>query len=169
MSELEFLHLIQNIHTPFLDGFMVLVSTLGNTGMVWIATAAVLLISKRTRRCGVLMLVSMLICFIFGNIFLKNAVGRARPCWIDQSVPMLIAIPGDYSFPSGHTMHSFAAAFILWFHNRRAGTAALFLAGLIAFSRMYLFVHYPTDILAGFCIGTAVAMIVYKIDLRSRT
>lgn len=162
MSELELLHLIQNIHTPFFDGLMVLITTLGNAGMVWLVTAAALLFTKKTRRCGLLMLVSMFLCLIVGNVFLKNAVGRARPCWIDNTVPLLIAAPSDYSFPSGHAMHSFTAAFMLWFHNRKVGSAALFLAGLIAFSRLYLFVHYPTDVLAGFCIGTLVATAVYK-------
>ena len=170
MSELELLHLIQNIHMPFLDEFMVFVSALGNHGMVWIAIAVVFLFGKKTRRCGLLMLISMLICLALGNGFLKNAIGRARPCWVDDTVQMLIAVPQDYSFPSGHTMHGFTAAVMIWLHNKKVGAAALVLAGVIAFSRLYLFVHYPTDVLAGFCIGTAVAMLVYKGEriLRSR-
>ena len=162
MSELQILHAIQTLHNPLLDGIMVLVSSLGNMGMVWVAISLLLLFRKKTRECGVMMLFSMLLCLILGNGVLKNAIGRSRPCWIDSSVRLLIDMPKDYSFPSGHTMHGFTAALMIWFYNRRVGAAALILAGLIAFSRLYLFVHYPTDILAGFCIGTAMAMLLYR-------
>lgn len=166
MSELEFLHMLQNLHTPFLDGLMILLSALGNGGIVWIAIAALLLWKKKTRLCGMMMLGSMLLCFLVGNIALKNIICRPRPCWIDSTVQMLIDIPSDYSFPSGHTMHGFAAALTIWLYHRRAGIAGLCLAAAIAFSRMYLFVHYPTDILAGFCIGTASAMAVFALTRR---
>ncbi|MBO5293184.1 MAG: phosphatase PAP2 family protein [Lachnospiraceae bacterium] len=164
MSELEILHAIQNLHTVFLDHLMTLVSALGDHGILWVAIALLLLFSKKTRRCGILMAVSMLICLILGNGILKNTIYRARPCWVDDTVQMLVNIPTDYSFPSGHTMHGFAAATVIWLHDRRAGAAALVLAAVIAFSRLYLFVHYPTDVLAGFCIGTLTAILVVRID-----
>lgn len=158
--ELELLHVIQNLHTPFLDSVMVFLSKLGDHGMVWVAIAVLLLAGRKTRSCGIRMLVSMLVCLLVGNVFLKNWICRARPCWVDQSVKMLVDIPRDYSFPSGHTMHGFAAAVVLWFYDRKMGWIALALAAAIAFSRLYLFVHYPTDVLAGFCIGTITAMLV---------
>ena len=82
---------------------------------------------------------------------------------------MLIAVPQDYSFPSGHTMASFAAATVLWHWNRKAGLATYLLAGMIAFSRLYLFVHFPTDVFAGIAIGSIVAIIVnYIMKLHKR-
>lgn len=161
--DFEILYRIQEMHTAFLNPLMVAVSALGNNGIVWILTAAVLLFFKKTRKCGMLMLISMAVCFIVGNLGIKNLVQRPRPCQIDPSVSLLIPVPGEYSFPSGHTLHGFAAAVTVFLHNKKAGIAALLLAALIAFSRMYLFVHFPTDILGGMILGSAVALIVYGI------
>lgn len=161
--EFEILYAIQNLHTQLLDLIMITVSKIGNVGMVWIAMALALMLSAKSRRCGFLMLVSMAICLLFGNVFLKNLIARERPCWIDLSVPLLIPNPTDYSFPSGHTMHGFAAATVVFLHNRRAGILALCLAALIAFSRLYLFVHFPSDIVGGMIIGILVALLVCRL------
>lgn len=161
--EFEILYAIQNLHTQLLDLIMITVSKIGNVGMVWIAMALALMLSAKSRRCGFLMLVSMAICLLFGNVFLKNLIARERPCWIDSSVPLLIPNPTDYSFPSGHTMHGFAAATVVFLHNRRAGILALCLAALIAFSRLYLFVHFPSDIVGGMIIGILVALLVCRL------
>ena len=99
------------------------------------------------------MAVALLRFGIFGNVIMKNVFARSRPCWIDDSVKMLIKIPKDYSFPSGHTSVSFAGAFAIFLYYKKAGIAAFVLASLIAFSRLYLFVHYPTDVAAGVLIG----------------
>ena len=159
--EFEILYAIQKLHTPFGDWFMPMVSSLGNVGIFWIMLSAAFLAFKKTRKCGVLILFSMLLCFIAGNMFLKNWVARPRPCWLEPSVPLLIPMPEDFSFPSGHTMHGFAAATAIFLHFRKAGVMAFILAAVIAFSRMYLFVHFPTDILAGLIIGTGIALLVY--------
>lgn len=161
--EFEILYAIQNLHTQLLDLIMITVSKIGNVGMVWIAMALALMLSAKSRRCGFLMLVSMAICLLLGNVFLKNLIARERPCWIDLSVPLLIPNPTDYSFPSGHTMHGFAAATVVFLHNRRAGIPALCLAALIAFSRLYLFVHFPSDIVGGMIIGILVALLVCRL------
>lgn len=161
--EFEILYAIQNLHTQLLDLIMITVSKIGNVGMVWIAMALALMLSAKSRRCGFLMLVSMAICLLLGNVFLKNLIARERPCWIDLSVPLLIPNPTDYSFPSGHTMHGFAAATVVFLHNRRAGIPALCLAALIAFSRLYLFVHFPSDIAGGMIIGILVALLVCRL------
>ena len=162
MTELDILHSIQNMHTPLFDAVMPFISSLGNVGLIWIVISIVLLFGRRTRQCGVMILISMFLCLLFGNGFLKNAICRERPCWIDSTVKLLIAVPKDYSFPSGHTMHGFAAATIIYLHHKRAGMLALVLAALIAFSRIYLFVHYQTDILGGLCIGVLMSLFVYK-------
>lgn len=161
--EFQILYAIQELHNAFLNPVMIGVSALGNGGLVWILGAIVLLFFKKTRRCGILMLVSMAVCFVVGNMCIKNLVQRPRPCQIDTTVPLLIPVPSEYSFPSGHTLHGFTAATIIFLHNRKAGIAALLLAAVIAFSRMYLFVHFPTDILGGLILGVLAAVLVYYV------
>ena len=160
--ELSILHAIQQIHTAWLDAVMIFITHLGDGGIFWIATGIVMLFFKKTRRCGILVLLSMAICYLMGNIALKNMIARPRPFVADPAVLMKIAEPGEFSFPSGHTLHSFTAATVIFLHYRKAGTAALVLAGLIAFSRLYLFVHYPTDILGGMVIGISVAVLIVR-------
>lgn len=161
--ELSILHAIQNIHTPWLDPVMIFVSFLGNGGLFWIALSVVLVCFKKTRRCGILMMIAMAVCFVAGNLVLKNLVARPRPFVADPSVILKVPMPGEYSFPSGHTMNGFSAAMVIFLHDRKAGGAALCFAALIAFSRMYLFVHFPTDILGGFIIGIAAALLSVKV------
>lgn len=161
--EFEILYQLQEMHNAFLDPLMIGVTTLGDGGLIWILIAVILLFFKKTRNCGILMLLSMAVCFIAGNLCIKNLVHRPRPFQLDASVTLLIPAPGEYSFPSGHTMHGFTAATIVFLHNRKAGIAALLFAAVIAFSRMYLFVHFPTDILGGLLIGVTAAVIVYSI------
>lgn len=166
--EFEILYAIQRLHSDFLNPVMIGVSALGNGGIFWIIMAVVLLLFKKTRKCGLLMLLSMAVCYLLGNMLLKNLIQRPRPCQLDPSVALLIPMPGEYSFPSGHTLHGFTAATIIFLHNRKAGIAALLLSAVIAFSRMYLFVHFPTDILGGMALGIAVAVIVYRVAERCR-
>ena len=115
------------------------------------------------------MLLTMLVCLIFGNGVIKNLVARPRPFQaFDGEIVLLIPPPGEYSFPSGHTLHSFAAAVTIFLHNKKAGAAALLLAALIAFSRLYFFVHFPTDVLAGMVLGTLAALLVYALAKKVR-
>lgn len=151
--EMEFLHAIQAMHTAWLTPLMILVSTLGNAGLIWILTGIVMLIPKKTRQCGITMLIAMAFSFLLGNIILKNLIARARPFMLDETVKLLIPQPGEFSFPSGHTLNSFTAATVIFLHFRKPGIGALIFAGLIAFSRMYLFVHFPTDIIGGLILG----------------
>lgn len=164
--EFEILYAIQRMHRDWLDALMVFVSTLGNGGMIWILTGVAMLLFKRSRKCGFLLLISMAVSFLLGNLAIKNLVQRARPCNIDGTVPLLIPHPSEYSFPSGHTLHSFTAATMIFLHNKKAGALAFLLASLIAFSRMYLFVHFPTDILGGMILGALTAAAVFYLSLR---
>ena len=161
--ELQILHMLQELHTDWLDPVMIFVSALGNGGLIWIALSIVLAIPKRTRACGLTMIGAMLLSYLLGNLFLKNVIARPRPFMEDGSVTLLIPKPGEYSFPSGHTLNSVTAATVIFIYFKKAGIGALILAGLIAFSRMYLFVHYPTDILGGIILGIMDAMLAYKI------
>ena len=136
---------------PFLDFLMPKITALGNGGAIWLLAAGCLLCTKKYRRQGVLLLGGLAVGVLVGNVALKNLIARSRPCWLDDSVFMLISMPTDYSFPSGHTLASAIGATVLTKTNRRFGWAAIPLAAIIAFSRLYLFVHFPSDILAGGC------------------
>ena len=155
--EFDFLYALQGIRTPFLDRIMALLSTLGNAGILWIVTGVVLCISKKYRRGGMQMLSAELLSFI-GNLIIKTLVNRLRPCQIDETVSLIVMIPFDSSFPSGHTLNGITAAVTLIFVDKRIGIPALVLAILIAFSRMYNFMHFPTDVLAGALLGVVSAV-----------
>lgn len=145
---------------PLLDFLMPRITALGNGGLVWLAAAGGLLCTRKYRRQGIYLLAGLAAGVLVGNVFLKHLVARARPCWLDPGVSLLVPVPQDYSFPSGHTLSSFVGAAILTRTDRRFGYAAIPLAVLIGFSRLYLYVHFPSDVLAGAvlggCIGAAV-------------
>lgn len=106
------------------------------------------------------MLSAELLSFIVGNLIIKNMVDRLRPCQIDETVSLIVKIPFDSSFPSGHTLNGITAAVTLMLIDKRMGIPALVLAILIAFSRMYNFMHFPTDVLAGAVLGVVSAVFV---------
>lgn len=152
--EFEILNYLQHLRTPFGDVFMPFVSSLGNAGIIWILLAIVLLLIPKTRKAGWLVFIALLFDVVYCNLILKNVFHRTRPYDINTAVQLLIAKPIDFSFPSGHTAASFAAVTALFFtKNKKMWIPALVLACLIAFSRMYLYVHFPTDILGGVAIG----------------
>lgn len=159
--EFEILHAIQGLRSEFLDQIMIFVTKLGDEGIFWIALGLVLAIIPKTRKCGLCVLGAMALTFVLGNLILKNLVARPRPFTVDDSVALIIPQPGEFSFPSGHTMNGFAAATTIFMYYRKAGIATLLLAATIAFSRMYLFVHYPTDILGGIIVGVFDAWVIY--------
>ena len=159
--EFEILYAINNLHNPILDKIMIAITSLGNAGLFWIGLGIFLSCIKKTRKCGILMLISMLLGLIVGNGILKNVIARQRPCWIDTNIPLLIPNPHDYSFPSGHTLASFEAVTMIYLHNKKWGAISLILAVLIAFSRLYLFVHFPTDIIGGIVLGVIISLSVY--------
>ena len=164
--EFDFLYFLQELHQPLLDKIMVALTTLGDAGIFWILLAAVMLCTKKYRRCGICMAVSLILMLITGNVILKHLFMRDRPCWIDPSVQLLVAVPKDYSFPSGHTFASFASAVTILLHHKKEGIAALVLAVLISFSRLYVFVHFPTDVLTSVVLGTGVALLVWFLETR---
>jgi len=144
----------------FLDYVMPFITKLGNAGMIWIVIALAFLNSEKYRTYGFMLGISLLACLLIGNLTLKPLVERTRPCDINTVIQLLIARPTDFSFPSGHTMSSFAAACVVFQANSNMGIAAFVLASLIAFSRLYLYVHYPSDILAGMIIGVLISVAV---------
>ncbi len=137
----------------FGDAVMPYITRLGNMGFIWILIIIVLLFFKKTRRCGVIAAGSLLLSLFLGEYGLKFIFHRQRPFYSLPEVLLLIPKPLGYSFPSGHAASSFAAASAIFYCNRKAGAVALFLAVLIAFSRVYLYVHYPSDALGGALLG----------------
>ena len=128
--DFQILHAIQRIFScSVLDFLMPKITALGNGGILWILLAILLLILPKTRKNGIQLGVGCVGCGLIGNLFLKNVIARNRPCWIEDHT-MLIAMPTDFSFPSGHTMVSFAAATVLWHWNRKVGIAAYLLAAV---------------------------------------
>ncbi len=170
--DFSILYALQYLHNAVLDPIMVGITSLGNAGWFWIVLTAIFLAVPKYRKCGVRMAIALILDLILCNLILKPLAARPRPCWIDEQVKMLVSAPKDYSFPSGHSAASFAAAVSIFILHKKAGIAALILAGLIAFSRLYLFVHFPTDVFAGIAVGFICAFLAVKIQngflLRSR-
>lgn len=148
----------ENLHCPFLDKVMVPISALGDGGILWIAIALLLLIFPKTRKTGIAMGFALLMGLIVCNGILKPLIHRPRPydyqlLHYGKQIRLLIPPLSDGSFPSGHTIASFEAATALVLFRKRLGIPALVMASFIAFSRLYLYVHYPTDVLFSVVLG----------------
>lgn len=160
------LHGIQDsLRCGFLDFVMPKITTLGNGGAIWIILAVCLMISHKYRKYGFVMISALAVGALIGNVCIKPLVARARPCWI-ESVSLLIQNPRDYSFPSGHTLSSVIGAVVLTAANRKFGWFAIPLAALIAFSRLYLYVHFPSDVLTAAVMGVIIGVAVVKLANR---
>ena len=161
LSILEFIQ--KNIRCDFLDAIVPPITHLAEKGIFWIAVALILICFKKTRKTGFMVGAALLIGLALGNGVLKNVVGRIRPYDLDGSLlteaDLLVSGLSDFSFPSGHTLASFEAATVLLIRDKRMGIPALVLAILIALTRLYLYVHYPTDVIAGAIFGIAFAVL----------
>lgn len=149
-----------HLTADWLTPVMRFITSLGDGGIFWILLALAFLCFKKTRRFGAAMAISLIISTIITNLTLKPLINRPRPYelrtieGLDTSL-----LPGDASFPSGHTTVSFSGAFALFWQNKKAGAPALALAALIAFSRLYFYLHHPTDILGGILVGLAASLL----------
>ena len=149
--EIEILSMLQKIRTPLLDIFMSNITKLGNAGIVWILLTIVLLLIPKTRKSGLILAAALIVDLILCNGILKPLIARIRPFDVN-------------SFPSGHTAASFTAVMALYLAGeKKLWKIALVLAVLIAFSRLYLYVHYPTDVLGGIITGAIAGYIGYKL------
>ena len=151
----------QNLRCGFLDSVTAFLSVVFNAGIAWFVICAVLAFFRKSRYASVVMLCAVLLAFLIGELAMKNVICRVRPCNVDTDILLAVARPESYSFPSGHTGSSFAAATALFLCNKKLGIPALILAFIVALSRVYLFVHYPTDVMVGAVLGAACALAVY--------
>ncbi len=152
-----------NMQSGFMDKFMPFITVFGDAGIFWMIWAAVLLIFPKTRKTGLGMAIAMVFGLIVCNMTLKPLVARIRPydlqAELGVAIQLLCEAQHDFSFPSGHTIASFEAAVVLLKNSKKMGIPAMILAVLISFSRMYLYVHYPTDVIVSVILGTLFALI----------
>lgn len=143
------------LRCAFLDPVLTVYTKLGNAGLLWIVLSLVMLCFPKTRRAGFVSLVAMLLGLLCTNVVLKHLVGRTRPWLVVEGLVPLVAEPDPNSFPSGHTCAAFAAASAWWrtLPRRWMRVTGVVLAALMAFSRLYVGVHFPSDVLAGLAVG----------------
>ena len=150
------------MQSDFLDTVMPIITLFGEGGIFWIAWAVILLIIPKTRKIGLSMLIALILGLLVCNLTLKPLVARVRPYDLQEQdfgvyINLLISRQSDFSFPSGHTIASFEAAVVLLKNSKKMGIPALIIAILVSFSRLYLYVHYPSDVLVSVVLGTAFA------------
>ena len=153
-----------NLWCPVLDAVMPVITLLGDAGIFWIAVAVLFIFTKKYRKIGIGMMIALMMGLVICNICLKPMIARIRPYDFKEEhlgtvVNLLIEKQHDFAFPSGHTIASFEAAVVILLGNRKLGIPAMILACLIAFSRLYLYVHYPTDVIVSIVLGSILALI----------
>ena len=153
-----------NMRSGVMDILMPLITYFGEDGIGWIAWAVILLLLKKHRKTGLGMAFALALGFVICNLTLKPMVGRIRPYDFQLehfgiTIKLLVDGLHDCSFPSGHTIASIEAAMVILLNNRKMGIPAMILALLIAFSRLYLYVHYPPDVIASLILGVVIALI----------
>ena len=159
-----------NLRTGFLDPIMKAITMLGDKGMIWILITLALLIVRRTRRLGVICAASMVIGLLVTNLIIKNWAARIRPYELIPGLQCIVPLAKDYSFPSGHATNSLACAWVLFRKTpKKYGVPALILAILISLSRLYVGIHYPTDVLGGVVIGICSAVLAMWLVPRLET
>ena len=153
-----------NLWCPVLDAVMPVITLLGDAGIFWIAIAVLFIFTRKYRKTGIGMMFALMMGLLVCNIWLKPTIARIRPYdfqmeYFLKEIPLLVGGMHDFSFPSGHTIASFEAAVMILLNSKKLGIPAMILACLIAFSRLYLYVHYPTDVIASILLGTAFAFL----------
>lgn len=159
--DIKMLNLInKRFRYTVLDRIMPLITTLGNGGIVWLIISIYLMKDENHRIEGYMVIASLIVTTIIGEGIIKHLIKRTRPNAIIKGNRLLIKKPITYSFPSGHTASSFAAAGIFFSMDNKFSILIIILASLIAFSRIYLNVHYPTDVFTGIILGLLCSKLV---------
>ena len=149
----------ETMRCQFLDVVMAVFSYMGEAGGIWIISAIIMMCFRKTRATGVMVLCAVAIGFVIGEITLKNIIERPRPFVQNPQIIPAIKLPSGYSFPSGHSCSSFAAATVLFARSKKIGIPAIIIAFLIAFSRLYNYVHFPSDVISGIILGVIFAVV----------
>ena len=157
-----------NLQSGFLDFIMPIITLFGDAGIFWIACSVILLLIPKYRKVGLSMGFALLLGLLVCNVTLKPLCQRIRPYdyqlqYFQREIVLLIEAQHDFSFPSGHTIASFEACTALMLGNKKFGIPATVLAVLVAFSRLYLYLHYPTDVIASVILGTAFGFLGYAL------
>lgn len=175
IMEIQILHWFETLHNPITNPIFYVITTLGNAGWFWIVLAVLMLtvLPKKYKKAGLTMAIALILSLIFCNGIMKHLWARPRAFWVVgqnfvvgnefENLYGIFNSIHDYSFPSGHSSASFAAAVSIFMWRKKEGTAALVLAALIAFSRLYFTVHYPTDVLVGTITGALYGVAAYFI------
>ncbi len=153
-----------NLQSSLMDTIMPIITLFGEAGIFWIAWAVLMLLIPKTRKIGLGMGIALLLGVLICNVTLKPLVQRPRPYDFVETnyqviIKLLIERQSDFSFPSGHTIASFEAATVLLLNDKRMGIPAMILAILVSFSRLYLYVHYPSDVIFSVFAGILFALI----------
>jgi undecaprenyl-diphosphatase len=168
--DIEILKYVQTLSgNSIMDGFMVFLSKIGDNGFIWIALSLILIATKKHRKAGIMALSALIVSTLFGELLLKHLIGRQRPFVDHEMFNALIDISSVYSFPSGHAASSFAVAGTLSWLYKKSTSFLIALALLISVSRVYLLVHYPSDIIFGMILGLVCAVIIINIAKRFKT
>ena len=175
IMEIQILHWFETLHNPITNPIFYVITTLGNAGWFWIVLAVLMLtvLPKNYKKAGLTMAIALILSLIFCNGIMKHLWARPRAFWVVgqnfvvgnefENLYGIFNSIHDYSFPSGHSSASFAAAVSIFMWRKKEGSAALVLAALIAFSRLYFTVHYPTDVLVGTITGALYGVAAYFI------
>lgn len=163
--ELNILNWVQSIRSLSLDKLMVTISSAGNLSLIWIAYIFIFLAAKDLKKQGRIMILAFILNILLVNILVKNVVARPRPYEVANFTDLLLHKLSDNSFPSGHTSYAatFATIVTLLNKNKALKVFTNLLAVLMAFSRLYLYVHFPTDVLAGAVFGIIIGIWAIKI------
>ena len=156
--------IVANLWCPLLDTVMPIITLLGDAGIFWIALAVLFMITKKYRKTGIGMMLALMMGLLLCNIWLKPTIARIRPYdfqmeYFSKEIHLLAGGMHDFSFPSGHTIASFEAAVVIALNSKKLGIPAMILAVLIAFSRLYLYLHYPPDVIFSVILGSALAFL----------
>lgn len=175
IMEIQILHWFETLHNPITNPIFYVITTLGNAGWFWIVLAVLMLtvLPKKYKKAGLTIAIALILSLIFCNGIMKHLWARPRAFWVVgqnfvvgnefENLYGIFNSIHDYSFPSGHSSASFAAAVSIFMWRKKEGSAALVLAALIAFSRLYFTVHYPTDVLVGTITGALYGVAAYFI------
>lgn len=157
-------YILNNWHNDFTDTIFCIISNLSNYGFIWILMSVIMLFNRRWRTVGIILLLSLGVSSLIGSVMLKNIVCRIRPFNADPSIELLINTPGGYySFPSGHSIAAGTGAAVTLMKKRLVGLIVSVYSLLLAFSRVFLAVHYLTDVIAGLALGAVISVLMWKL------